>query len=91
MRYISFGTIEADIDDATQFATVYTYGVVNGLPNGYPIATLQRARVLDKGYSWKLYNALGECIYTWKYSPPYESLVDATARQLSKDGWRKSN
>src|SRR5256885_881719 len=85
MQYISYGrTITCDLDDATQYSTLRTHGVVKGLPEGTPIATLQRARVLDhKSPRWQLFDTDGELIYSWRYSPPYQDLLDSAARALS--------
>ena len=85
MTYVSFGkTIEIELDDSTQYATVRTHGVVKGLPDGYPLATLERRRVLDKkGPVWKLYDNRGELIHFWMYSPDYQSLTDDVARALA--------
>lgn len=85
MEYISLGlTIKADITDATQYATVYTNTVVSGIAPNMPVATLQRARVLDKTYAWKLFDRDGNCLYTWRFAPKsYQSLVDTAARVLT--------
>ena len=50
-------TIELDIDDATQFATVYL--------SGKPIATVQRRRVLDRTnpYPWQAFALNGTRIF----------------------------
>jgi hypothetical protein len=89
-EYISIGrTITADLDDATQYATIYTLTVVNGNPTGTPVGTLERARVLDKTFAWKLFNVLGECVYTWRFAPrSYQALLNTAANALNTDGFR---
>lgn len=77
-------TVSCDLDDATQFATLHTVGVVHGQPAGTPIATLQRARVLGhRSPRWQLFNTNGELLRSWRYSPDYQSLVDSAACVLA--------
>lgn len=55
--------LELEIDDATQFATVYR--------GGRPIATAQRRRVLEKnGPAWQIFAPDGRKIFDLWFSGP---------------------
>lgn len=53
-----------DLDDATQYATIWEADAVLGKTYERPVATLQRARHDEDGPRWKLYTPDGRCVGT---------------------------
>lgn len=53
----------SDLDDATQYATIYR--------GDRPVGTLQRKRVYEDGPAWKLFAAPNGELVTAKYLAPH--------------------
>lgn len=67
--------ITLEIDNSTQYATAYR--------DGQPIATVQRARVLDQsGITWSGYDLNGDCIFATMLDLSAEAMIRRIERAL---------
>lgn len=72
-------TLQLEITDATQYATLYR--------DGAPIATLNRRRVIDKtGPVWKAFNTKGVLVREFRIANiPAERMAAITARAVDRE------
>lgn len=80
MRYDSNGcTVYAELDDATQYATVYETA------SERPVATLQRRRVVERDPipRWSLYATDGTLLRKWRLPRSYQGLVNDSALAIA--------
>jgi hypothetical protein len=66
--------LELEIDNATQYATLYA--------DGKPIATIARRRVYETGPVWRAFDLNGVEIHRSYSNPPASILANRIAKKL---------